>query len=59
MFCLFVLAEEGIHPEQTSVANLPLFCAWVTATAWLDEWRRSAPKNRTRAAEAECTELNH
>ena len=25
-------------PELTSVANLPLFCMWDAASAWLDEW---------------------
>ena len=23
------------HPKLTSVANLPLFCMWDAATAWL------------------------
>ena len=32
---LFLVRKTG--PELTLVANLPLFCMWDTATAWLDE----------------------
>ena len=35
LFILPFLLVRKICPEPTSVANLPLFCMWVTATAWL------------------------
>ena len=39
---LFFLLEED-WPCANICANPPLFCTWVTITAWLDEWCRSAP----------------
>ena len=34
---VFFTGEEDC-PWANICANLPLFCMWVTATAWLDEW---------------------
>ena len=31
---LFKFLLRKVCPELTSIANLPLFCMWVTATAW-------------------------
>ena len=39
----FSFGEED-SPWANICANLPLFCMWVTATAWLDECCRSAPR---------------
>ena len=36
--CFVSVYVRKIGPELTSVANLPLFCMWCAATAWLDEW---------------------
>ena len=38
----FTVREIG--PELTFVPIFLLFCMWVTATAWLDEWCRSVPR---------------
>ena len=58
-FFSFLLRK--ICPELISIANLPLFCMWGCATAWLltDKWYRSAPRKWTQAAKVECTELDH
>ena len=52
-FLSFLLRK--IHPELTSIANLPLFCMWATTTAWplTNEWCRSAPGNWIQAIEVE------
>ena len=42
IFLFFGLRKIG--PELTSVPIFLLFCTWVTATAWLDEWYRSASR---------------
>ena len=44
---LFPPLVRNIHSELTSIANLPLFCIWVTTRAWLDKWCRSAPGIQT------------
>ena len=33
----FFFLVRKIGPELTSVAILPLFCMWISATAWLNE----------------------
>ena len=59
LFLFFCLRKIGA--KLTSIGSLPLFCTWVAATAWplMNGVKWSAPGNQTRAAEAECAELNH
>ena len=38
VWCLLFCFMRKIITELTSAADLPLFCMWDAATAWLDEW---------------------
>ena len=60
-FFLFIFGEEDC-PWANISANLPLFCMWDAATAWLDEWCVGPcwdPNPQTLGHQSGAHELNH
>ena len=60
VLAIFFLLRK-IHPELTSVTNLPLVCMGTATTAWalISQWCRYAPRNQSPGRGSEHTKLNH